>query len=294
MATRPGTQWQISTVGVDVHIPQALKIQCERYTPRLQVSTVHAQEHPTCSTTKLVSENTKLSTTSKDVELVPTSSTSSPSLLDSSSPASSSENWQNGSNSIVGENLAANEDDFAVAVVGMGCRFPGANTIDQFWKLIDEGTSMATPPPVDRFGNEDSHRRPQVPFWGNFIEEPDCFDHRFFNMTARESEHMDPQQRIILQVAYETLQSAKYFVSSSGRRTTDVGCYVGIGSVDYADNVACNDATAFSATGTLRAFISGRVSHYFGWTGPSITFDTACSSSAIALHSAFQVSFQNI
>jgi acyl transferase domain-containing protein len=55
---------------------------------------------------------------------------------------------------------------------------------------------------------------------------------------------------------------------------TDIGCYLGVGAVDYEDNVASEDANAFSATGTLRAFISGRISHYFGWSGPSITFDT--------------------
>lgn len=69
-----------------------------------------------------------------------------------------------------------------------------------------------------------------------------------------------------------------------------MGCYLGVGSVDYEENVASDNAGAFSATGTLRAFISGRISHFFGWTGPSITFDTACSSSAVAIHTASKIS----
>ncbi|KAL2824854.1 hypothetical protein BDW59DRAFT_162050 [Aspergillus cavernicola] len=101
---------------------------------------------------------------------------------------------------------------------------------------------------------------------------------------------MDPQQRLALQVAYEAVESAGYYgirANSTRQETeteTDVECYLRVGSVDYEDNVASADANAFSATGTLRAFISGRISHFFGWSGPSITFDTACSSSAVAIH----------
>lgn len=96
---------------------------------------------------------------------------------------------------------------------------------------------------------------------------------------------MDPQQRLLLQVAYEAVESSGYF-GRGGYRPTDVGCYVGVGTDDYCDNVASHPANAFSATGTLRAFISGRVSHYFGWDGPSMTMDTACSSAAVSIHTA--------
>jgi acyl transferase domain-containing protein len=89
---------------------------------------------------------------------------------------------------------------------------------------------------------------------------------------------------------YEALESSGYFSVASDKKITNIGCYLGVGSVDYEDNVASEHANAFSATGTLRAFISGRVSHFFGWTGPSVTFDTACSSSAIAIHFACKVS----
>ena len=73
----------------------------------------------------------------------------------------------------------------------------------------------------------------------------------------------------------------------------DIGCYLGVGSVDYNDNVVSDNANAISATGTLRASISGRISHFFGWTGPSITHDTACSLSAVAIHSAYKVGWNS-
>jgi acyl transferase domain-containing protein len=94
---------------------------------------------------------------------------------------------------------------------------------------------------------------------------------------------MDPQQRLALQIAYEAMESAGY---CGKQMSTDVGCYLGVGSVDYDANVVSRDANAFAATGTLRAFISGRISHFFGWEGPSLTIDTACSSSAVAIHTA--------
>ncbi|KAK0636982.1 putative non-reducing polyketide synthase [Bombardia bombarda] len=121
---------------------------------------------------------------------------------------------------------------------------------------------------------------------GNFLRNPDAFDHRFFNISGRDAKSMDPQQRLLLQVSYEALESSGYCSLPENEKLKDAGCYVGVGSVDYQDNVASENANAFSATGTLRAFICGRVSHFFGWTGPSITFDTACSSSAVAIHSA--------
>ena len=99
---------------------------------------------------------------------------------------------------------------------------------------------------------------------------------------------MDPQQRLALQVAYEAIESSGYCSLPTQEKEVDVGCYLGVGSVDYEENVASDNASAFSATGTLRAFISGRISHFFGWTGPSITFDTACSSSAVAIHTALR------
>lgn len=188
-----------------------------------------------------------------------------------------------------GEPEASSRAREAVAVVGMACRYAQADSLDEFWSLIDSGRNAVGPVPVSRFGTDDVWRNPKGPFWGAFTTEADKFDHRFFHMSAREAASMDPQQRLLLQVAYEAMESAGY---AGGVDAADeiVGCYIGAGYVEYEDNVASADASAFSATGTIRAFISGRVSHHFGWTGPSVVFDTACSSSAVAIHHACQVS----
>ncbi|KAE8137485.1 hypothetical protein BDV38DRAFT_283033 [Aspergillus pseudotamarii] len=177
----------------------------------------------------------------------------------------------------------------AIAVVGMACRFPQADSLEEFWQLLSAGETTISPLPHNRFNPADLRREPKPStFWGNFLRHPDVFDHRFFGISGREAKSMDPQQRLALQVAYEAMEAAGYcgLHAKSGRKETQVGCYLGVGAVDYEGNVAGDDANAFSATGTLRAFISGRISHFFGWTGPSITFDTACSSSAVAIHAA--------
>lgn len=177
----------------------------------------------------------------------------------------------------------------AIAVVGMACRFPRADSLNEFWRLISSGQNAVQTVPKERFDPAELWRDPKDPFWGNFISDPDAFDHRFFSITAREAKSMDPQQRLLLQVVYEAIESSSYYGHHQAEQPTEIGSYIGVGSVDYGDNVASENATAFSALGTLRAFISGRLNHHFGWTGPSITYDTACSSSAVAIHSACKV-----
>ncbi|KAH8202697.1 hypothetical protein TruAng_003183 [Truncatella angustata] len=180
------------------------------------------------------------------------------------------------------------DDGSSIAVIGMACRYPDADSLEEFWELISTGKSAVSPLSADRFSMSEVTREPKNTFWGNFLRSVDQFDHRFFGISGREAKYMDPQQRLVLQVAYEALESAGYFgIKSSARPfASDIGCYLGVGSVDYGDNIALQDATAFSALGTLRAFISGRISHFFGWSGPSITYDTACSSGAVAIHAA--------
>ena len=177
-----------------------------------------------------------------------------------------------------------------IAVIGMACRFPKAESLEKFWELISSGGCAVQAVPKNRFDTSELWRDPKGPFWGNFLREPDAFDHRFFHFSSREAKSMDPQQRLLLQVAYEAMESSGYCGDRSDKQPSDIGCYVGVGAVDYEYNVASHNATAFSATGTLRAFVSGKVSHHFGWSGPSITYDTACSSSAVAIHSACKVS----
>nr|ASU91371.1 non-reducing polyketide synthase [Nephromopsis pallescens] len=173
----------------------------------------------------------------------------------------------------------------AIAIIGMGCRFPGADSIDEFWSLLTEGKSMLSEMPEWRFGRgRPARSKSGQRFWGNFLRDIDAFDHGFFKKAPREAVSMDPQQRVLLEVAYEALESSGYFADSS--RPEDVGCYIGACATDYDFNVASHPPTAYSAIGTLRSFLSGKLSHYFGWSGPSLVLDTACSSSAVAIHTA--------
>jgi Beta-ketoacyl synthase, N-terminal domain len=178
----------------------------------------------------------------------------------------------------------------AVAIIGMACRYPDADSVEEFWDLINEGKCVIRKFPQDRFKPSDLHREPKGPFWGGYLRHSDDFDHRFFGISGREANSMDPQQRLCLQVAYEAMESAGYCGLRSAEFDRDVGCYIGSANDDYCDNVGSNPVSAFSLTGTLRSFISGRVSHYFGWTGPSMVLDTACSAAAVAIHTACKVS----
>lgn len=175
--------------------------------------------------------------------------------------------------------------DDAIAIVGMGCKYAGADSTDEFWEVIRDGLSMHEKLPESRWSTQDLRRSKEgTTFWGNFVRDVDAFDHRFFKKSSREAAAMDPQQRLLLQAAYQTVESAGYFGELSP--SDDVGCYIGVATTDYHDNIASQAPTAFSALGELRAFLCGRISYHFGWTGPSLTFDTACSSSIVAIDAA--------
>lgn len=173
----------------------------------------------------------------------------------------------------------------AIAIIGMSCKVPGADSIDEFWNLLTEGKSMLSEMPKARFGQgRPARSNSSLRYWGNFLRDIEAFDHGFFKKSPREAASMDPQQRLLLQIAYEALESSGYFAELS--RPVDVGCYIGACATDYDFNVASHPPGAYSAIGTLRSFLSGKLSHYFGWSGPSLVLDTACSSSAVAIHTA--------
>ncbi|KAJ5866964.1 CAZyme family CE10 [Penicillium rubens] len=173
-----------------------------------------------------------------------------------------------------------------IAITGMGCRYAQADSPEQLWEMLELGQCGVSALPNERFKMDKLRREPKGPFWGNYLANPDVFDHRFFGISAREADAMDPQQRLLLQVGCEAMESAGYCGLRNPNVPTDIGCYVGVGSDDYTENVGSTHANAFSATGTLQAFCTGRLSHYFGWTGPSVVVDTACSSAAVSIHLA--------
>ena len=190
---------------------------------------------------------------------------------------------------IKGELLQKNwrsHSDEDIAVIGMSCKVAGADNLEEFWDLLCSGKSQHKEVPNERFGFETAFRDVDVnrKWFGNFINGHDMFDHKFFKKSPRESATMDPQQRHILQIAYQAVEQSGYF--HAAHPDNRIGCYLGVCACDYENNIACHAPTAFSATGNLKGFIAGKVSHYFGWTGPGLTIDTACSSSAVAVHQA--------
>jgi acyl transferase domain-containing protein len=128
--------------------------------------------------------------------------------------------------------MAQNTDLDGFAIVGMGCKFPGADSIEEYWDLLDAGRSMVTEPPIGRFpSHEHGRSTDKSVFFGNYINDIESFDNRFFKKSGREAASMDPQQRLLLEVAYQTLESAGFF--GPRQQDLDVGCFVGVCASDY-------------------------------------------------------------
>ncbi|KAK4145161.1 putative polyketide synthase [Dichotomopilus funicola] len=177
----------------------------------------------------------------------------------------------------------------AIAVVGLSIKCPGADDLAEFVDMLKTGKSQHELITEERMERNLAFRTPGDPdpqrkYYGNFVRNPDAFDHRFFKRSPRESAAMDPQARMVLEGAYQAVEQSGYFHGLSDSK--HVGVYLGTAGCEYDYNIECNDTSAFTGTGSARSFIAGRVSHYFGWTGPTMTFDTACSSSAVAIHTA--------
>nr|AMJ52084.1 lijE [Ascomycota sp. F53] len=185
-------------------------------------------------------------------------------------------------------------DEDAIAVVGMSVKVAGADDVDEFSQMLRTGQSQHEEITKERLMMDTLFREgdkdPKRKWYGNFIRNSDAFDHKFFKRSPRESLTMDPQQRLFLQAAYHAVEQSGYFTettpSTAARDKKHVGVYLGACAGDYEHHAAGHTANAFTATGNLKSFIPGKVSHYFGWTGPSMTFDTACSASAVAIHTA--------
>ncbi len=172
-----------------------------------------------------------------------------------------------------------------IAVVGIGCRFPGASSPDAYWDLLREGRDVLTTLPESR--RDQSGQTWASPLLrGGFLSEIDQFDARFFGISPREADEIDPQQRLLLEVAWETFENAGIAVRDlAGSRT---GVFVGISSNDYLRLQARQgrQMSGHTATGNALAVASNRISYTFDFRGPSWAVDTACSSSLVAVHQA--------
>ncbi len=180
----------------------------------------------------------------------------------------------------------------AIAVVGIGCRFPGARGPEAFWQLLRGGVDAVGEVPAERW-NADAYydADPSVPGrmvtrWGGFLADVDKFDPDFFGISPREAARMDPQQRLMLETAWEALEHAG--ISPDGLRGGDAGVFIGIGNTDYT-RMLCHDIAAidrYDGTGGTLSFAANRFSYFLDLHGPSLGMESACSSSLVALHTA--------
>ena len=178
-----------------------------------------------------------------------------------------------------------------IAIVGMGCRFPGgADDPQAFWELLRAGTDAISEVPAERWNWRDYYDPdPAAPGkmttrWGGFIGQVDSFDAAFFGISPREAAHLDPQQRLFLEVAYEALEDAGQRRDRlAGTRT---GVFVASYHNDYAQAqfAAPTGIDAYTSTGTAHSVLANRLSYLLDLRGPSVSVDTACSSSLVAVH----------
>ncbi|MES3109948.1 polyketide synthase [Sphingomonas aurantiaca] len=182
-----------------------------------------------------------------------------------------------------------------IAIVGMGCRFPGgANDPERFWALLERGGDAVAEIPADRFdldrwwsANPDAPGRIYVRE-AALIDDVRSFDPAFFRITPAEAEALDPQQRLLLEVSWEAFEDAAIDVRRlAGSRT---GVFIGLSNYDYIQaHVHSGDPariTAYSGSGVMFSTAAGRLSYFYDLRGPCITLDTACSSSLVALDAA--------
>jgi microcystin synthetase protein McyG len=181
-----------------------------------------------------------------------------------------------------------------VAVVGVGCRFPGgAVDPESFWQLLREGRSGVREVPAERWNVEEFFDAdPETPGksyarHGGFLDRIDQFEPQFFGITPREAASMDPQQRLLLEVSWEALENAG--IAPRGLTGSRTGVFVGITTGDYAGVLGQAGAfDVYAMTGNAPNFAAGRLSYILGLQGPSLSVDTACSSSLVTIHLACQ------
>ena len=181
-----------------------------------------------------------------------------------------------------------------IAIVGVGCRFPGAQNPEAFWDLLSRGVDAVREVPADRWDIEAWYDRdPDAPGkmstrWGGFLDSVDRFDADFFGISRREAVKMEPQQRLLLEVSWEALEHAGLAPDRIGAGGP-VGVFVGISTNDYGRRLQTpEEIDAYIGTGNAFSVAAGRLSYLLGCEGPSLAVDTACSSSLVSVHLACQ------
>jgi len=184
-----------------------------------------------------------------------------------------------------------------IAIVGIGCRFPGgADGPAAYWDMLREGTDAIGEVPADRWSADAYYNSdPDVPgkmytTRGGFLPAVDAFDPQFFGIAPREAMQLDPQQRLLLEVSWEAIEHAN--IAAADLRHSATGVFVGIISMEYGSHTLWSgdveQIDAYSGTGSSLSVAAGRLSYVLGLNGPCMALDTACSSSLLAVHLACQ------
>jgi phthiocerol/phenolphthiocerol synthesis type-I polyketide synthase C len=183
-------------------------------------------------------------------------------------------------------------EDEPIAIIGIGCRFPGAAGPAAFWQLLSEGIDAISEVPPDRWDADEFYdptgKTPGTATtrWGGFVDHVDQFDAEFFGISPRESARMDPQQRLLLEVSAEALDDACQVPERLAGTST--GVFIGISTYDYGQFQLgeLDLADVYTGTGSALSIAANRLSYIYDLRGPSMAIDTACSSSLVAIHTA--------
>ena len=182
----------------------------------------------------------------------------------------------------------------AIAIIGIGCRFPDAPNPDAFWTLLSEGRKAVRPVPSERWERSRYYDADPATAGkmncceGGFLENIDQFDAAFFGISDREAKHIDPQQRLFLEVAWEALEHAN--IPPLSLNSSATGVFTGLCTIDYHRLLYRNFESIgpHSGTGTTMSITANRLSYLLDLRGPSMAVDAACSSSLVGVHLACQ------
>ena len=189
----------------------------------------------------------------------------------------------------INKNNSSRYDD--IAIIGMACRFPGANNYHEFWNNLISGVNSIKEIPISRwdvnkyYSPDIDAPNKSVSKWCGTVDSIDKFDDRFFNISPREAKSMDPQQRLLLEEAWHCIEDSGVALSHLQKKRTSV--YIGVMAIDYYGEAATSGETdGYACLGNYECILANRLSYYLGLSGASLSLDAACAASLIALHEA--------